>query len=220
MDSELNINESVTVENEQENLKGPFEQEYSLAVEALLFASPMPLSDSHLARIIGIDKKRIAGIIEFLNTQYVEWGRSFRIEHFGEGYRLYSIPEFDKYISRLGDIPRPARLSKAALEVLALIAYKQPMVKSDIDKIRGIDSSGVIRTLVERGLVIISGRSDAPGRPLLYKTTPEFLEFFGISDLAELPTPELSEEEMLAPRNLTLVRPPENTESDSNLDEA
>jgi segregation and condensation protein B len=185
-------------------------QEATTAVEALLFASPDPLSESQLARLTGRDKRHIPLIIDKLNLSYLEWGRSFRIERFGDSYRLYTLTEYDKYISRLADLPRPARLSRAALEVLAIIAYRQPVAKSEIEKIRGIDSDGVIRTLLERGLIFMSGKSDAPGRPLLYKTTQEFLEFFGISDLSQLP--EVTVPEAENPRTIALVRPPEEPE--------
>ncbi len=185
------------------------DRETSAAVEALLFASPDPLTESQLARIIGRDKRHIPLIIDQLNISYLEWGRSFRIERFGESYRIYTLPEYDKYISRLADLPRPARLSRAALEVLAVVAYRQPAVKSEIEKVRGIDSDGVIRTLLERGLIAVSGKSDAPGRPLLYRTTQEFLEFFGISDLSELP--EVTVPEAETPRAVTLIRPPEES---------
>ncbi len=185
------------------------DRETSAAVEALLFASPDPLTESQLARIIGRDKRHIPLIIDQLNISYLEWGRSFRIERFGESYRIYTLPEYDKYISRLADLPRPARLSRAALEVLAVVAYRQPAVKSEIEKVRGIDSDGVIRTLLERGLIAVSGKSDAPGRPLLYRTTQEFLEFVGISDLSE--RPEVTVPEAETPRAVTLIRPPEES---------
>jgi segregation and condensation protein B len=164
-----------------------------------------------LARLIGKDKRHIPLIVDRLNISYIQWGRSFRIERFGDSYRIYTLPEYDKYISRLADMPRPARLSRAALEVLAIVAYRQPIVKSEIEKIRGIDSDGVIRTLLERGFLTVAGKSDALGRPLLYKTTQEFLEFFGISDLSELP--EVTVPEAEAPRNLILIRPPEESVS-------
>ena len=186
-------------------------QEITTAVEALLFASPDPLTESQLARLVGRDKRHIPLIIDKLNLSYLEWGRSFRIERYGDTYRLYTLPEYDKYISRLIDLPRPARLSRAALEVLAIVAYRQPVIKSEIEKIRGIDSDGVIRTLLERGFLAVCGKSDAPGRPLLYKTTQEFLEFFGISDLSQLPEVAVPEAEI--PRTIALVRPPEEPDS-------
>ncbi len=191
------------------------EEQGSTAIEALLFASPVPLTDAQLAKLIGRDKRHIPSLIESLNASYEEWGRSFRVERFGEGYRLYTLPRFEKYISRLAEIPRPARLSRAALEVLSIVAYRQPVVKAEIERIRGIDSDGVLRTLLEKDLLAISGKSDGPGRPLLYKTTQQFLEFFGISDLSELPKPEIQVDDNQQVMALTLIRPPETPESDS-----
>jgi segregation and condensation protein B len=206
-----NIDESIKIDSTNLSVSDAIEQTTDTAVEALLFASPAPLTEAQLARLIGRDKRHIPLIIDRLNIGYLEWGRSFRIERFGDSYRLYTLPEYDKYISRLAEIPRPARLSRAALEVLAIVAYRQPIVKSEIEKIRGIDSDGVIRTLLERGLISVAGKSDALGRPLLYKTTQEFLEFFGISDIAELPEVAVPENDI--PQTITLVRPPEEPDS-------
>jgi segregation and condensation protein B len=203
--------DSIRVDGADSRITDFLGQDATTAVEALLFASPNPLTESQLARLIGRDKRHIPLIIDKLNLSYLEWSRSFRIERFGDCYRLYTLPEYDKYISRLADLPRPARLSRAALEVLAIIAYRQPIVKSEIEKIRGIDSDGVIRTLLERGLIAVSGKSDAPGRPLLYGTTQEFLEFFGISDLSRLPEVTVPEPEN--PRTIALIRPPEEPDS-------
>jgi segregation and condensation protein B len=160
------------------------------AVEALLFASPDPLSAVEIGRIIGEGRQRAVELIDDLNRKYREWGRSFRIEKFGDKYRFYTLPDFNQYISRLADIPRPVRLSRAALEVLSIIAYKQPVVRSEIEQIRGVNADGVLRTLLEKGLIEVCGRSDGAGRPLIYRTTWDFLEFLGISDLSELPAPE------------------------------
>ena len=212
MDSTLGVNnlEDAQTEIAPENrIAEELSNEASDAVEALLFASPVPLTEPQLARLIGRDKRHIPSIIEQLNGKYAEWGRTFRIEKYGDGFRLYTLPQFDKYISRLAEVPRPARLSRAALEVLSIIAYRQPVMKSEIERIRGIESDGVIRTLIERGFIIISGKSDGPGRPLLYKTTQEFLEFFGISDIAELPAPEIEENPQRPVQAVTLIRPPE-----------
>ena len=210
MDHREIINEHFQAESTQERIKDYIRDDISAAVEALLFASPMPLGVSQLARLVGRDRLLIPAIIDRLNLHYAETGRSFRIERFNDSYRFYTIPEFDKFISRLAEIPRPSRLSRAALEVLSIIAYRQPVVKSEIERIRGIDSDGVIRTLLERGLIAVSGKSDSPGRPLLYKTTEEFLEFFGISDISLLPRPDNDIGAGAQPRTISLVRPPEN----------
>jgi segregation and condensation protein B len=214
-DSVNDLNDSIQVDESDIRISGVMDNESSAAIEALLFASPVPLTEAQLGRLIGRDKKKVPLIIDSLNARYFEWGRSFRIERFGDSYRLYTLPQYDKYISRLAEIPRPARLSRAALEVLSIVAYRQPVVKAEIEKIRGIDSDGVIRTLIEKDLLFISGKSDGPGRPLLYKTSQQFLEFFGISDLSQLPKPEIPITENEPVKVITLIRPPENPESDS-----
>jgi len=172
--------ETLAIENTENRISTIIEDEAELALEALLFASPEPLGDREIGRIIGINKKEVPNIIERLNDKYTRWSRAFRIENFGSKYRYYTLPDFDKYISRLAEIPRPVKLTRAGLEVLSIVAYKQPVVKSEIERIRGINSDGVIRTLIDRNLVEMAGRSDGPGRPVLYRTTRDFLEFFGI----------------------------------------
>ena len=189
-----------------------FENDFSAAVEALIFASPEPLDDKEIARIVKCGKGKVPDIIDELNGKYSQDGRSFRIEKFGNKYGFYTLPEFDKYITRLAEIPRPVKLSKAALEVLSIVAYRQPTSKADIEHIRGINPDGVLKTLMEKGLVEICGRSDGPGRPLLFGTTREFLDFFGIPDLSELPIPEPVDDESMV-RNIILKRPSEQVDS-------
>lgn len=219
MDSEEKIEEALDAVPARDRITMILDDESELALEALLFAAPEPLSDREIGRIIGKNKNEIPAIIERLNDNYAQWGRSFRIEKFGSRYRYYTLADFDKYIGRLAEIPRPVKLSRAALEVLSIIAYKQPAIKAEIEKIRGINSDGVIRTLIDRNLVEAAGRSDGPGRPVLYKTTQEFLEFFGISDLSELPEPEITEAEQGISGSITLPHPPENKEIDNSSDE-
>lgn len=213
-DTTNEFTESINIDEAASRISGVMEEQGSTAIEALLFASPEPLTDSQLARLIGRDKRHIPSLIESLNAVYEEWGRAFRIERFGDGYRMFTLPQYDKYISRLAEIPRPARLSRAGLEVLSIVAYRQPIVKAEIERIRGIDSDGVIRTLLEKDLIAISGKSDGPGRPLLYKTTQQFLEFFGIPDLSELPKPEIQIEANQSVRAVALIRPPEIADTD------
>lgn len=192
--------------------------DFSLVAEALLFASPEPLDDGEIARIAGCRKRDVPAIISELNENYVRWRRSFRVEKFGSGYRIYTLPEYDKYIRRLAEIPRPVKLSRAALEVLSIVAFRQPTPRSEIERIRGINPDGVLRTLLDKGLIEISGRSDGPGRPLLYGTTREFLDFFGISDLSELPAPDIAETEENI-RGLVLKRLAEGETSSASSNE-
>jgi segregation and condensation protein B len=214
LENEKTFGEKIEVEPTQDRLEEYISDDIAAAIEALLFAAPGPLSVSQLSRLAGCNKLLLAPYIDRLNLHYAETGRSFRIERYGESYRFYTLPEYDRYIGRLAEIPRPARLSRAALEVLSIIAYRQPVVKAEIERIRGIDSDGVIRTLLERGLVAIAGKSDGPGRPLLYKTTAEFLEFFGISELSQLPKPEADPGVSERARTISLIRPPENPRAD------
>ncbi len=211
-------NSEPVVESIENRLAEVLENDYSSAVEALIFASPEPLNDKEIARILKCGKSQVPGIVGELNAKYLDGGRSFRIEQFGDKYRFYTLPDFDKYISRLAEIPRPVRLSKAALEVLSIVAYRQPTSKADIERVRGINPDGVLKTLMEKGLVEICGRSDGPGRPLLFGTTREFLDFFGISDLNELPIPEPVDDEDIV-KSLVLKRAPEQGDSTESSDE-
>jgi len=219
LESESTVDKAIKIEKTENRLNDMLDDESAVAVEALLFASHEPLTDKEIARIIGRKKGDVVKLIAKLNSQYEEWGRSFRIEQFGNGHRFFTIPDFYKYVSRLAEIPRPVKLSKAGLEILSIVAYKQPIIKSELEKIRGVNSDGVIRTLLERGLIEASGRTDGPGRPVLYSTTSEFLSFFCLSDLSDLPNPEVFEVEPEITRSVTLSRAPESAELDSQINE-
>jgi len=205
--------QAISIDSPANRLAAIIEDESETAVEAILFASPEPLSDREIGKILKKNKRHISGIIDNLNAKYAQWGRTFRIEKFGSKYRYYTLPDYDKFINRLAEIPRPVKLSRASLEVLSIIAYRQPVVKADIEKIRGINSDGVTRTLIERSLIEIAGRSDGPGRPILYKTTREFLEFFGISDLSALPKHDDSGNAGDIAGSLIISRPAEDQNS-------
>jgi segregation and condensation protein B len=160
----------------------------SSVLEALLLATDRPLSAARVASVMPrTEEKQIAGLVEELNTRYEETGRSFRIRQVAGGYRLFNQPEFESYVDALAVTSREARLSQAALETLAVVAYRQPVSKNDVEYVRGCDCDGVLRTLLTRRLVAIKGRSEAPGRPLLYATTDRFLEYFGLANMSDLP---------------------------------
>lgn len=163
-------------------------------VEALLFAAQEPLSLSRLVRIIGKDPLEIMQAIDALNQDYAATNRSFRIHQVSAGYQLYTLPEYSQWIKSLFEHTHRARLSKASLEVLAIIAYEQPVTRPEIERLRGVDSSGPLMTLLERRLIRIDGRAKRPGNPFLYRTTKEFLRYFGINDLSDLPSKEDLEE--------------------------
>lgn len=157
-------------------------------VEALLFASDTPLPLSKLKAVLGeLSVEKIKSIIQELNRKYKENNQSFAIREIAGGYQMYTRPEYASWINQLYALRRAQRLSQAALETLSVIAYRQPVVKSTIDHIRGVDSGGVLHTLLERKLITISGREDSVGRPLIYGTTKEFLVYFGLNDLKDLP---------------------------------
>jgi segregation and condensation protein B len=158
-------------------------------LESLLFVSDEPLGLQQLKKIIPeIDTRQIRQAMSDLAADYDSRQTSFHLDEVAGGYQLRTRPAYTEWISRLVQ-PKPARLSKAALETLAITAYKQPVLRADIEHIRGVDSGGTLRLLMERNLIRILGRKEIPGRPLIYATTKLFLEIFGLKDLKELPTP-------------------------------
>ncbi len=163
-------------------------------VEAVLFSSDAPLRAEEIARADeSLDEDVVERAIQRLQGEYQEDERAFEVAEVAEGFQLLTRPEFASYLERFDTVPRPSRLSGPALETLAIIAYRQPIGRMEVEYIRGVSSSGVIRTLQDRGLVEVVGRAEGLGRPLLYGTTPRFLEHFGFQSLADLPrTEELS----------------------------
>lgn len=163
----------------------------SQIVEVVLFASDAPLKAEEIARADeSLDEDRVQEAIEDLRTLYDESERAFQIVELGEGYQLLTRPEFAPYLERFDTVPRPPRLSGPALETLAIIAYRQPIGRIEIEYIRGVQAAGVIRTLQDRDLVEVVARAEGLGRPLLYGTTRRFLEHFGFASLDDLPRPE------------------------------
>jgi segregation and condensation protein B len=160
-------------------------------IEALLFASDAPLSAEDLARIDErLDEDTVQAVVDELRGEYDVSERSFQIYEVGGGYQLLTRPEFVSYLERYDTVPRPAKLSASALEVLAIVAYRQPIGRAEIEEIRGVGSSGVLRTLLDRHLIEAVGRAEGLGRPLLYGTTTKFLEHFGFRALEDLPRPD------------------------------
>lgn len=160
-------------------------------VEAVLFASDGPLSPEEIARADeALDEDRVEAALVRLRTQYDESGRAFELRHVADGVQLMTRPEFAPYLERMDTVAQPARLSGPALEALAVVVYRQPISRTEIEGIRGVNSSGVIRTLLARELIHVAGRGDGIGRPVLYGTTPRFMEHFGLASLDDLPKPE------------------------------
>jgi segregation and condensation protein B len=157
-------------------------------IEALLFASPEPLSIARIKSILqGVETGEVTEALESLKDDYAETSRSIQIVEIGGGYQLATKPDYAVFVGRLVESRSKQRLSKAAMETLAVVAYKQPVVRSTIEGIRGVNADGVLRTLMERDLIRIVGRGDGPGRPLLFGTTREFLLQFGLNKLSDLP---------------------------------
>lgn len=159
-------------------------------IEALLFSSDQPLSLGLLAETIGLEPAQVAEALNDLGARYTDREAGVELREIAGGWMLVTRPDQADWVGKLLRGKRRMRLSRAALETMAIIAYKQPVTKSEVEAIRGVDSSAVLTTLLERNLVTIRGRSKVVGRPLLYGTTQEFLEYFGLKDLTELPRPE------------------------------
>jgi segregation and condensation protein B len=157
-------------------------------VEALIFAAPEPLSFKEIKNIrADIDKKILDQTIAALNEEYRKEGRAFHIIPLGNGWQLVTREEFVKDLKKLYEHCIKTRLSKPALETLSIIAYKQPITKIEIENIRGVNADGMIKSLLKRELIKMTGRKDVPGRPIIYEITNKFLQYFGLASLKDLP---------------------------------
>lgn len=163
----------------------------SRIVEAVLFASETPLRADEIARADeSLDEDRVEGAIQELRAEYDEEDRAFHVTELGEGYQILTRSEFSTYLERFDTVPKSSRLSGPALETLAIVAYRQPITRVEVEYIRGVSSSGVLRTLEDRDLIEVVGRDEGLGRPYLYGTTETFLNHFGFRSLEELPRPD------------------------------
>jgi segregation and condensation protein B len=156
-------------------------------VEAVLFASDESLSDARLAKIVETSVKQVRQCVKNLNEKYQANNNAFRIEQIAGGYQMLTLSTYNYWLKQLLRARSDSKLSPAALETLAIIAYKQPVIRADIEAIRGVAAGEVIRTLCYKGLVKIVGRAEILGRPMLYGTTKKFLEVFGLNTLKDLP---------------------------------
>ena len=175
-------------------------------IEALLFVAPGAVNIGQLATTLGVTNRVVESALEELEQNYQN--RGIRLQRFGGRVQLTSAPEAAEAIETFLGLEAPSRLSSAALEALAIIAYPQPVTRPQVDAIRGVNSDGVMKNLLHKGLIQEVGRAEGPGRPILYSTTPEFLGHFGLASLEELPP--LNLEELNAP----IV---EDEESSTNL---
>ena len=156
-------------------------------IEALLFSSPEPLTQTRVNGVFNPDTPNLKEVVDGLNKQYAQEDHAFEIKQVAGGYQLVSRAEYEHFIRRMLSKSGRLTLSPAALDSLAIIAYKQPIGRYEIEAIRGVDSSGVLKTLLNRNLIKIKGRDTGPGRPLLYQTTNTFLGYFGLNRLSDMP---------------------------------
>ena len=174
-------------------------------IEAVLFSAHKPLSTKGIVDVLrnaraeddfapnafaNVKPAEVTAAIEQLKVEYIQNEHGFQLVEKAEGWQLASDPRYAQWVRGLFPAPKPTRLSSPALETLAIIAYRQPITRADVEAVRGVTIDGVLQTLMERGLVKISGRAEIPGRPLLYETTEFFLDHFGLRNLDELPNVE------------------------------
>lgn len=159
-------------------------------IEALLFAADSPVKLDRLAELAEVPPETARTVMDRLNADYQDTGRAFRVQRVAQGFQLYTMPTYAEFVRRLYQRQYTHRLSGAALEVLAIVAYKQPVTRPEIEQLRGVDCSGPLVTLLERRLIATYGRASRPGSPFLYRTTPEFLRYFGLAGLEDLPRME------------------------------
>jgi segregation and condensation protein B len=164
------------------------DREKKSLLEALLFFSGEPLTLSTLKGITEMDEPEIRRVMDGLMTDYRTRESGILIAEIANGYQMVTDPRHSPWIKKMKSSQVSSRLSLAALETLAIIAYRQPIIKAEVEQVRGVNADGVIKTLLDRRLIKIMGKKEAPGKPLLYGTTREFLQHFGLKDLAELPT--------------------------------
>ena len=172
-------------------------------IEALLFVFGQPMAHKRLLEILpDLDSAQVRQVIQTLNAEYASSGRAFQIQEVAGGYQFVTEQELAPWIRRALQTPKPDSVSAAALETLAIIAYRQPITKAEIEAIRGVDVTASLETLLERRFVRVAGRKESPGRPFLYGTTTEFLRHFGLKSLEALPSlnlPTVKEPEAAPP---------------------
>jgi len=160
-------------------------------VEAILFVSPEPINAKQIGTLLEVTPRLVKNAFEELNELYI--GRGIRLQHHNGKIQITSAPEAAHIIESLLELETTSTLSQAALETLSIVAYQQPITRPQIDAIRGVNSDGVLRTLLSKGLIDDVGRTEGPGRPILYSTTTEFLKYFGLASFDELPPLEFEE---------------------------
>jgi len=187
--------EDTATEQQPETIDTPdtppgFEPTVESVVEAVLFASDESLSPQRLADIVGTNVRQVRKHIDDLNEKYKLNNNAFQIEQIAGGYQMLTLSGYSHWLKKLIRARDDSKLSQAALETLAIISYKQPIIRADVEAIRGVAAGEMIRNLMYKGLVKITGRAEVLGRPLLYGTTKKFLEVFGLNSLKDLPKAE------------------------------
>lgn len=173
--------------------------ELKTILESLVFVSESPVRAEKLAEVVEVERSRVVQLLQELVEEYRQSRRGFVLQEVAEGFQFRTRPELAEWIRRLNR-SRPFRFSRAALETLAIVAYRQPVTRAEIEYLRGVDSGAVLKTLLDKHLLRILGKKDVPGRPMIYGTSREFLELFGLRDLSGLPT--LKEFSELTPESL------------------
>ncbi|MBI5059118.1 SMC-Scp complex subunit ScpB [candidate division KSB1 bacterium] len=188
-DGESLLNAEGAPEPEQVEVNLRDDHEFLKAVtESMLFSSREPLTEEQYNSVIGVrNRGKLPEFVRQLNIEYAQTGRAFEILHVAGGYQFFTKPDYSGALKKLSVERNRARVSRAALETLAVVAFRGPVTRIEIDDIRGVDSGGVLRTLLDRHLVAVKGRANIVGKPLLYETTAEFLKHFGLSSLTDLP---------------------------------
>jgi segregation and condensation protein B len=182
-------------------------EEIKAVIENILLAADQPVSQTQLKSLFGdeIEKVSLKSVLEELIDEYKT--RSLQIIQVAEGYQLCTRHDYSNWVRKFLKFDKTTKLSQPSLDTLSIIAYKQPLTKAEVEEIRGVDSSGVVRTLLEKKIISPGGRKKVPGRPIMYRTTRKFLEYFGLKDLSDLPTLEDFKEnelEQIPPDQTTL----------------
>src|SRR5579863_7946614 len=170
-----------------EQTQAPTVEQIAAAIESILFVSGRPLEHSELRKLLDIDERRLGESLRILEQTLESQGRGIRLQRLGEQVQLVTAPENARYVAALLGLPMTARLTTAALETLAVIAYRQPVTRAQVEFVRGVNSDRSLASLVQHGLVAEIGRAQTVGRPILFATTPEFLQLFGLTNLDQLP---------------------------------
>jgi len=190
--------ETQSAETEPERPREKRPEKILPALEALLFSSARPVSEKDLADVLEATRDAVTAALATIGSAAEQAGRGIRLEKAGGGWRLTTRPEFDALLRKFHEVTERSRLSLAALETLAIIAYRQPITIPEIQDVRGVNSAAVIKTLFEKKLITTSGRKPVVGTPFLYRTTSEFLIRFGLNTLDDLPKPEELAEDLAA----------------------